>query len=256
MTESVTEKEIDEALAALRVEIGEETAVAIRPTLMINRQKGRINSFLQNPDTRTLSRYIQRVAHFYSKFQPLLYQLQIEKSAESWQQLRQRLHRTAYHYLCRKNFRPDQNTSQIALDCATDALIRMTHAHFPYDTDFYAWANVFIINLCRKRIEQLYKQRHELDTPQLDMDYLLKAIVDPNSSDHVIRHELRQAIEQAIEQLTEARQTVIKLKYFQHKTNNEIATTLNKSTNAIYKLHFDALAQLRKILGSNEDNYE
>ena len=252
---NITPDDIDTALDALENEISSETVQAIRPILLINLNKKRIHTFLEN-ETGELPQYILRVVDIYSKNAPFLHELQIKKSSASWEKLRSQLQQKAFHYFCRKNFRPDSNTTQIALDCATDTLLGMVNAHYPYDVDFDAWAYIFLLNICRKRIGSLYKQRLEIDKKHTDINDLFSGIADENSQNPFNQQALRQDLEKLINQLTLPRQEVIRLKYFEHKSNQEIAHILNKSTNAVYKLHFDAIAQLRKILQSKEDNYE
>ena len=69
--------------------------------------------------------------------------------------------------------------------------------------------------------------------------------------------ELRQELVVALEQLSSAaRRQLIVLHYFQGFTLPEIADKLGKTISATYKLHFDALAELRKIWTGKEHKDE
>ncbi len=59
-----------------------------------------------------------------------------------------------------------------------------------------------------------------------------------------------------LDRQSEARKQVVLLRYFESYTFQQIALKLDKSDNAIYKLHFDALNNLRKIWESSQDIYE
>ena len=58
----------------------------------------------------------------------------------------------------------------------------------------------------------------------------------------------------AISKLSDSRRQVIELIYFDEFSPVEIAARMKKSVGAIYSLQFNALNDLRKILGNNRNN--
>jgi RNA polymerase sigma factor (sigma-70 family) len=74
----------------------------------------------------------------------------------------------------------------------------------------------------------------------------LEALSNPSGT---IQSDKRLDLLDAIDQLSsEDRRTIILLYYFEGKDFDEIAEVLDRTKNALYKLHFDALENLRKIL--------
>jgi len=78
-------------------------------------------------------------------------------------------------------------------------------------------------------------------------------LVDPHGEDAVHSIFDRVALQQAIIQLTEDQQQVLALKFFADMTNQEIATTLNRTEGAVKALQHRALHALQQILERERD---
>ena len=75
----------------------------------------------------------------------------------------------------------------------------------------------------------------------------------PNTDKIALRLDLLADIDQLA---SEARKQIILLHYFEGYSLPQIASKLDKSDNAVYKLHFDALNNLRKIWDNSRDKNE
>lgn len=71
---------------------------------------------------------------------------------------------------------------------------------------------------------------------------------------HAIRLEYAAAVEKALNQLSEEHQTVIRLRNWDQLSFPEIADRMNRSPNAVTKLWYRALIDLRKHFGPLEDS--
>ena len=144
---------------------------------------------------------------------------------------------------------PGPSTHMIAEECATEAALRILDAHFPYDTEFEPWAYTIVSMSCLRFFRDGTKKSVippqnlvELDEelPDLDTARLMEGTDQSDLLD-------------AISELPDARRQVIQLHYFKGMSLPEIANTLGKSAGATHSLHFNALRDLRKILGKNRN---
>jgi RNA polymerase sigma factor (sigma-70 family) len=247
------QRQLEEALKALDDSKGEGLARQLRPILFSNLDRGRIQgSWDENPDR--IRDYVWRVAETFATLNPYLHQLQTERRTEVWEPLFERMQTWAYNFFLRKNFAADQQTREIAIECATEAAIALLNAHFPYDTEFDAWAHTIVQNACRKFIHKAFKKSAVPEDKKVELD---DDLVVPNElllDVQALHNEAGGELTEALEQLSEARRTVVQLIYFDEMEPLEVAQKMGKSVGAIYGLQFHALNDLRKILSTIRDN--
>lgn len=236
---------LDAALASLSDRRGEALARSIRPVLLANLDRGRIGSFTGG-DLQRLPEYVDRVADSYARQHLFIEALQKERAGRVWEPLFARMVKWAYAYFIRKNFYPSKETQETANQCATEAAIAMLDAHFPYDTDFDPWAHVIVINLCLKHVR---RQTQKTTIPDQDLAGLEEAVgAAGDLSSFDLRLSDRLALSEAMAQLTESRRRLLEWLYFEGLSPGEVAERTGKRLNAVYSQHFNALADLRRIL--------
>ncbi len=244
---------IETALQILAQRKDEDVARQLRPILLTNLERGRIQTFTEGRGDQTPA-YVEYVATNFIALHAYLHQLQIERSTAAWDPLFKRMQTWAYNFFLRKNFAADDHTLELAMECATEAANILLTAHFPYDTDFDPWAHTIVSHTCRKYIDQSLKKSIVPDGQKVELNDELPDHREPPLEMQALHKELGEQLDWALAQLSEARRTVIQLWYFDEFEPLEIAQKLGKSMNAIYGLHFNALADLRKILSRIRDN--
>ncbi len=232
---------------------GKGLAGNIRPILYSNLERGRIEAYLEG-DIDRLGEYVERLAARYAGLSASIHEIQTERTNKAWEPLFERMQTWAFNFLVRKGFHADDSTREIAVECASDAASMLMKAHFPYDTDFDPWAHVIVQNACRKFIRAGTKKSAIPDENLVNLDENLRSLVDPPPEDRDSSKDLTAILPNAIEQLSESRRQVIRLAYFEELSPEEIAAKMGKSVGAIYSLQFNALEDLRKILGPNRNN--
>lgn len=237
--------EIEKALEAIPPEL----ASCIRPVLAANLDRGRVEYFVGD-DFARVGEYVQRVVDHYERLSPYIKAVQKNKSDDVWLPLFKNLQTWAYNFLLRKNFYPSPETQVIAEECAAEAAMHLLDAHFPYDTDFEPWAHTIITKTClhyfrdeTKKSVIPAKNLTELDETQPDLNAV--AFMEQDISGNLL---------EVLSQLSDARCQVLQLHYLKNMSLPEIAKVLGKSLGAVYSLHFNALEDLRKILGKNRNN--
>lgn len=244
---------LGEALQILTESAGAALACQIKPILLANLDRGRVQTFLDGDPDR-LQEYVRCVAENFVSHHAYLHALQSERNQEVWEPLYERMQTWAYNYFLRKNFAADQNTLDIAAECASEAAVTLLGAHFPYDTEFDPWAHTLVQNACRKYIQRNLKKSLIPETQKVELD---EELIDPSLSlleINTLQKEFGAELSQALDQLTEARRTVLQLLFFEEISPSEVAEKLDKSVGAVYTLQFHALEDLRKILSANRDN--
>ncbi|MCB2160557.1 sigma-70 family RNA polymerase sigma factor [bacterium] len=214
--------------------------------LMENHQSGRMEKVLNANHEMSVEEYIVAVIKYYQLYGKLVSDLLIEYADSAWQELARKLKAYATKFLYRNNFPKGNFTKELAHDLAIKSAIKLQSAHYPYDVDFHAWLSVFAANNFKKQLR--YRNLHQ------------KALDDSASIDSmvVIPDEMTVSFEDlsinnidlwnAVQRLNEARKSVILLKYFSGLDYQEIADKLDKNVNAVYNLHFQALADLRDLM--------
>jgi RNA polymerase sigma factor (sigma-70 family) len=244
------ERDIEGALKHLAGSEGEGFVRHIRPIIQANVARKRHEWFMQrNPGG--IHDYVACVAKGYRELHPYLHQLQQERDKDAWAPLFHRMLQWAYNYFLRKGFSTDSKTGELAHECATAAAMNLIGAHFPFDTDFDAWAHRIVLNACRKHMQQSFKKSAVRDEQLVDLDENLVGTDDLLRENHI--GDLREKLEKALEKLDSARRTVVQLLYFEGLSVSEVAKRMGKTVGSIYNLHFRALANLRKILKDSDD---
>jgi RNA polymerase sigma factor (sigma-70 family) len=244
--------EIEKALDILAESKGEELIREIRPFLMANLERGRIERFMDGK-TDSLPAYVQRVADTYTGLHAMLHQIQVEQSTRVWEPLFDRMQTWAYNFFLRKNFSATADTQQIAAECTSDAALNLLNAYFPYDTDFDAWAHIIVQNACRKYIERAFKKSVVPEDQIVDLDDNLASSNDLPLEGQMLQNESGDELRGTVAQLTESRRIVVQLIYFEGLDAQEAAQRMHKTVGAIYSLQFHALDDLRKILSTIRD---
>ena len=238
--------ELEKALKDLAESKGDVLVRQIRPILLANLERGRVERFLEGR-LDLIAAYVACVAEEFTALHGRLHQLQHERSAEVWAPLYERMQTWAYNFFLRKGFSADVQTQEIAGECASEAAVNLLGAYFPYDNDFDAWAHIIVQNACRKYIERAFKKSAVPGDQIVDLDDNLVGVNDR------LTGELEEELMDALYQLTEARRAVIQYIYLEDLPAEEVARKLGKSVGAVYSLQFHGLEDLRKILGKNTD---
>lgn len=249
MESEILHHQIELALERLAETRGAELARQIKPILLANLDRGRIHRFLDGKSDQ-VQPYVWRVADGFSSLHVYLHKIQSGRDPEVWQPLYERMQTWAYNFFLRKNFVVDDHTREIAIECATEAAIRLLNSHFPYDTEFDAWAHTLVQHTCRKFIHNSLKKSVVPQEKQVELEDDLADLSDLPLEIQMLMTELGTELESALVQLSEVRRSVIRMLYFDGMELEEIAQKLGKTTGAIYSLHFNALGDLRKILSA------
>lgn len=225
-----------------------ELAGKVRGILSANLDRGRVETFLAGDPSR-VGEYVIRVAETYSRLNPHIHAVQNDQTEEAWQPIFDQLRTWAYNFLLRKNFYPGPETLAIADECATEAAVHILDAHFPYDTEFEPWAHTVVTMTCLHYFRDGMKKSVIPPQNLVELDEHLSDLTAILSEDGD-----RDDLLEAMSQLPESRRKVIQLHYFEGRSLPEIADLMGKTPGAIHSLHFNALADLRKILGKNGNN--
>ncbi len=253
---------LEHALHSLAEQRGAELVTAVSPIIFTNLDKGRVQTFLEQSDCSPID-YTWRVADIYEQWHTYLQVVQIEQRDDVWRPLYKKLQTWAFRHLPRIGYpayASREDHIQQAHACAAKAAITLINAYFPYDVNFEPWAYVLLRNVTHKHMNRTLKPRLEAQKQEVELDAWddwLQNLEDPTGHDAQRLVELRADLLRAIDQLSsEARKQFAILYYFEYKSFEEIATQMNKSPNALYKLHADTLANLRKIWDESRDKYE
>lgn len=243
-------QELEQAIQTLA---NPDLAHRLKPILLANLDRGRVHRFLDK-DSATVYDYVWLVSQRFLTLQTYLHQLQITRDASVWAPLYQRMQTWAYNFFLRKNFAADDHTREIAIECANNAALNLIKAHFPYDTEFDAWAHVLVQHACHKFIGHSLKKSVVPEEKQVELTDDLTVPNDLLIETQLVQHEFSARLQAALAQLTEARRRVIQMSYLEELEPEEIAQILGKSVGAVYSLQFHGLRDLRKILNPNRDN--
>lgn len=211
------------------------------------------------PTTEQLRRYRDRVETIYRHMHEFIEALH-RGDDESWRQLWEQLHNTAYSMLLRLG-RDNAEATDLASEFVQQTCETVYYSQFPYDVSFDAWINTILRNHILQRFtrsrEFLDRRLHigSLDEMQEMGDHTMPALGSHpeggqlSPPDFFTQMENRMALLDALEQLSsQARQEVILYTYFYGWEDEEIAIHLNKTKNAVHALRHRALKQLRGLL--------
>ena len=248
-------------LTVLKTRLGElaqenpALARAITPIICANYQSGRFANIAKNDLAFNPAVYVDRVGKYYQECHEIVRPLQLREES-AWQPFYDTLRKWAHCALTRWHFCPGRGPDLVdhAQACATEAAIVILTKSFPYDVQFYPWTYRIVHFTCLRHINGKIVASQDANKQEvipLDMwDDWLHNIADPKAHDNILQSEQRQDLLQAINRLaSEARKQLILLYYFEDKSFAEIAVLMNRNINALYKLHHDALADLKAIWG-------
>jgi RNA polymerase sigma factor (sigma-70 family) len=246
------QRQLVAALNALAETQGEALARQIRPILLANLDRGRLEAGQRQPGG--IPAYVRRVAENFITLNPYLRRLQVEQSPEVWEPLYEQMQTWAYNYFLRKGFDAGESTRDIAIEAATDAATFLLTAYFPYDTEFKPWAYITVQHACQKYIQRALRKSVVPEEMKVELEDELTDGNGPLLEPGDLQSEFGDELEDALSQLSEARRAVIRLIFFDELKPDEVAQRLGKSVSAIYTLQFHGLRDLRKILTAIRDN--
>lgn len=242
---------LEQSLEQLRPELGDTLIDALYPILRINEQRGRLRYYLRLNPQESAQAYIFHVVHYYKTNHDYLDLIQRQKNSDAWEQLLIKIRPWIYSFLGQWHL--DKATRmRYTLEIAQEAGLRIVRAHYPYDCEFDAWA-CKITHYASSKYMQRYKTSPVVEDFDLsDADEWLRNWADLSEDGLEEQLFTKQLLLDAIEQLSEKQKHVILQFYFEGCSLSQIANDLHISANVIYKRHFDALKQLRKILEENQ----
>lgn len=237
------EESLQQAITYMAQPLNSPHIEKIREIIYRNFELGRVQKYLQTNMTATPQKYVERVCHYYQHYHLYISDLQITHQFHVWEQLRQKI------IGWKNRFYPHK---QVLFDDIVQEVCRkISQAIFPYDTDFEPWAYIILRNTIYSYYEadtlNLIGYEEEIEPLLYKTDLQLKDLVQ-SPEEVMLEFENITELHQALNNLPEKQRQFIELYYLEEKTFPEIATLLNIKINALYKLHFDALANLRKIL--------
>jgi RNA polymerase sigma factor (sigma-70 family) len=233
--------------------MGRELAGKIRPIVSVNLSRGRVHHFLREQETHAPSDYVWRVAEVYQRTNEYVHQVQVAKADEVWQPLYDKLMRWAY-CLQRKGYHQSWTELEMTVaECAADAGAQIISSHFPFDTEFDGWAYTLLRYTSLKQLNRSKQQKRVPDTQLIELDVVLTRPQVPTGMTEVQRSNWHCDLLNGIERLaTPARREVLLLRYYDNLTYEEIAKRMGRSIGAVYKLHFEAIEELKEFF--EEDN--
>jgi RNA polymerase sigma factor (sigma-70 family) len=230
-----------------------EIGATVGSILLENWSDGRIEKFFNSKTEDSVGDYADRVVKYYKKCHWAVYKVETG-DAEAWGYILDKLRRWAYSFIKKKSLPFHVDLYQVATDCAHDAGARLMNIRFPFDVHYESWACRVVQNICYNYIRQHADKVEYVDLDS-DLSETVEWLRDMNLPDGLDRAEKRMDLMEAVSQLnSEDRRRFIILYYFQGKSFKQISQILDRTPNAIYKLHFDSLENLRKIFSANGDN--
>lgn len=214
-------------------------------------ESGRAQRVLgEDPDDETCYEYVEKVINHYQQYHALVICLE-RGETEAWSDMTKKMAGWANKYFMKHNIHGPLRKKCVE-EAVPNAVLAYLTGTYHYDTDFDAWCCVLVQNVCRKYI---HDQLHPNRTPPKNMisydkfESMLEALADNNEINSQRQRELRSVLLDAIEQLSsEARRELIVRYYFLGFSFKEIAEKRNSTMTATYKMHFDALKELKEIL--------
>ena len=240
--------DVEEALREIE-EREPELCHAVRETARANYDSGRIERFLSGGAVQNVRSYVSRMATHYREQREYVTRVQKNQDHELWEALFVKLQKWAYSILSKKQFLEPTERYINAVQCAADAGVVIANRPFPYDTHFDAWAYVTLRFVC---LNHMRRMRNEASVPpevEVSLDRWngwLQSLRDPGGEQARQRFEQRHDLLKCIGELAEAQRTFVILYYFEQKSYDDIAAITGKNKNALYKVNFDALYNLRK----------
>lgn len=216
---------------------------------------GRANRVLgENPHDDACREYVEKIITYQKKYHNLIACLD-RGDLEVWTKTIKNIRKWANGYLIRQNIHGPLK-KKIVEESVPNAVMAYLSGTYLYDTNFDAWFCVLVQNVCRKYIKEQLHPNHKNHNAAVSYDkyeFLLEALADNNEIASQRTRELRSDLLEAVEKLSsQARQELIILHYFEGYSFKEIAKKMERSLNAVYKLHFDALNELRTYFDTHD----
>lgn len=151
-------------------------------------------------------------------------------------------HRRAVYQVCYRFV----NNHEDASDLAQETFVRAWKglAAFKGESALSTWLYRIAVNVCLNRVSA-----RRLEVEPLDSDRFVDTRTElPGAS--LFRQERADAVRQAIAELPEKQRATLILRAYHEMSHQEIADVLGSSVGAVKANFFHALANLKKILGS------
>lgn len=243
--------EIEQALANFAMRISPEQYTFVRQIIYTNLSRARLKYFLNKHPGHAPTDYVEHVVETYLRLTDYLTQVQVKKTEEVWEPLFERIKKWCGRFLIKNGFSYKPETNELIYEYAQEAALALVHARFPYDTEFDPWAVVIVHNVCLKRMRD--DTRH-LATRSGTVSIEDEKVVELNKQlqgNIVEQTDTMQDVLAGLKQLSKTQQQIIFLFYREGLTPADIADQLGQTQSTIYRLKFEALKELRKILVQN-----
>ena len=144
-------------------------------------------------------------------------------------------------------------------DTADTAVPPIGPPSFDSPAGFYKWLETIAFNRLRDQQRALHRQKRDIardaaDRPDPSTSYpdLLNRVSagQGTPSRHVAKDEATAAVMSSLARLTDEQRAVVRLRFLEGRSVAEIAAELGKTEDAVHKLSFRGLKNLRRILVS------
>jgi RNA polymerase sigma-70 factor (ECF subfamily) len=151
-------------------------------------------------------------------------------------------HRRAIYQVCFRFV----NSHEDASDLAQETFVRAWKGlgNFKGQAALSTWLYRIAVNVCLNRVGA-----RRLNVEPLDSDRYVDPAAELPGTD-LVRQERAQAVRRAIAELPEKQRATLILRTYHEMSHQEIADVLGSSVGAVKANFFHALANLKKILGS------
>ncbi len=246
--------ELENALAALAIE-QPQLARAITPIIRQSLVGGRVAKVLGGDPELGAAGYVRRVAEHYELEHERVHAL-LAKDEESWKILVRVMQGWAFWILLGRRFGPGRRewAKHWAGPCAQDAAVILLTKPFPFDVAFDPWAHEVVRNVCKRRLKDEFGSEDGKKRPApLSLDETEdweEHLRDPRQEQAFVGDdELEEMLILVGRMASELRREFVILYYLEGRGFDEIALLMGRERNTLYKLHFDAKEELRKLLG-------
>lgn len=239
---------LHQALNQLVVMRGENFATEVASIVWKNEESGRVEWYLKNNKNSQPGDYVQRVTHYYTELYSYVYSLQVVKEEIVWTILYPKLFGWAKSILSKYRQGYD-NLYEITQDVTQKTFITIVEATFPYDTDFDPWAYLVVRNIALGHSHLGTSCKESAENSLEVIDFKLHQL-GSSVEEQIIKENEIKALHEAIACLPYKQRQFIELFYLELRSYQEIAEITGSKSNTLYKLHFDALKTLGKILSA------
>ncbi len=252
-------EQIEEALGDLRQVDDAQFVQDVASIVRQNASRGRLRKFLESETVASVHEYVQLVAAHYRRQAGAVAAVKQSDDPEIWEPFYILLQKWAYGALTKRDHLYPAERQDHAEACAADAAVVIRTQNFPFDAEFEAWAYNVVVYVCASHVRKARGGPSVPDHAQVSLEQstgATRSVVDPQADIRRRRFDQRYDLMQHIRALSGAQQQFVMLHYLEEKGYDEIAALMGRSKNALYKLNFDALANLRKKMVLSEHKYE